>query len=470
MTIKLYNTLTKKKEEFIPIKPKHVGIYTCGPTVYWFAHIGNLRTYVFEDLLKRMFLYNHYEVNHVMNITDVGHLTSDADDGEDKMLKGAKREGKTVWEIAQFYEDAFMHDCHKLDIIKPNVVRKATDHIKEMIDLIKRLEEKHITYTANGNVYYNIAKFEHYGVLANLKLDDLEAGSRIEVDENKKNPHDFVLWFTKSKFQDQEMKWDSPWGTGYPGWHIECSAMSMKYLGEHFDIHCGGIDHIPVHHTNEIAQTEGATGKKWVNYWLHGEFLIENKGKMSKSSGEILTLSVLEKNGYSPIDYRYLCLNTHYKTPLTFSFESLDSAKSSYSNLKNKVLEFKKNVASEQKSTDDHEVLIKTYADEFLDAINDDLNMPRALASVWGVVKDKELPPSEKLNLLMKFDTVLGLGLSDVKEEILDISNEVLALKDARDLARKNKDWKKSDELRDQIKALGFIILDGSAGSELKKI
>ncbi len=463
--IRLFNTLTHKKEDFIPIKEGHVGLYTCGPTVYWYAHIGNLRTYIFEDILKRMFLHNGLKVKHVMNITDVGHLTSDADEGEDKMLKGAKREGKTVWEVAKFYEKAFFDDTKKLNIIDPDVTCKATDHIKNMIHLIQRLEKNHMTYVADGNVYYDIMKFHAYGKLANLNLEELQAGSRIEVDKNKHNPHDFVLWFTKSKFQDQEMKWSSPWGTGYPGWHIECSAMSMRYLGEEFDIHCGGIDHIPVHHTNEIAHSEGATGHKWVNYWLHGEFLVMDKGKMSKSSGEILTLAVLEKNGYHPLDYRYLCLNTHYKTPLTFSYESLDAARNALNSLKSKVLELKKS-----KDKIEHKLDMDKYRREFLESIDDDLNIPKALSLIWKLIREeKELNDKEKYDLILEFDSVFGLNLENVVEEKVDVPDEVKKLVSEREIARKKKDFKKSDELRDHIYAKGFLIDDTSDGTKIRK-
>ncbi|MEM4637735.1 MAG: cysteine--tRNA ligase [Candidatus Woesearchaeota archaeon] len=468
MMITLFNTLSRKKEEFHPINKDYVGMYCCGPTVYFYAHIGNLRTYIFEDILKRVLLYNGFKVKHVMNITDVGHLTSDADEGEDKMLKGARREGKTVWEIAKFYEDAFMKDIEKLNIIKPDIVCRATEHINDMIELIKKLEKKGFTYIVNGNVYYDITKFPHYGVLAKINIDELQAGARVEIDKNKKNPYDFVLWFTKSKFQEQEMKWESPWGLGYPGWHIECSAMSMKYLGERFDIHCGGIDHIPVHHTNEIAQSEGAIGHKWVNFWLHGEFLVIDKGKMSKSSGEILTLNALKEKKYDPLEYRYLCLNTHYRTPLTFSFEALDNAKISFNNLKNKIIEFKKinepidNILNIQ--------IIQNYESEFLEAINDDLNMPKALSVLWSVVKDKQLKENEKLKLILKFDRVFGLDLNNVFEEEIEVPEEVKKILEEREIARKNKDYKKADELREKIKNLGFIIDDTKEGVKIKKI
>ncbi|GIU68800.1 MAG: cysteine--tRNA ligase [Candidatus Woesearchaeota archaeon] len=469
--LKLYNTLSRKKEEFHPIHKDYVGMYCCGPTVYFYAHIGNLRTYIFEDILKRVLLFNGFNVKHVMNITDVGHLTSDADEGEDKMLKGARREGKTVWEIAKFYENAFMNDIKKLNIIEPTIICRATDHINEMIELIKVLEKKNFTYIANGNVYYDITKFPNYGVLARINIEDLQAGARIEVDPNKKNPYDFVLWFTKSKFQEQEMKWPSPWGVGYPGWHIECSAMSMKYLGERFDIHCGGIDHIPIHHTNEIAQSEGAIGHKWVNFWLHGEFLIMDKGKMSKSSGEFLILSVLEQKGYNPLDYRYLCLNTHYRTPLTFTFEALDSARNAFKSLKNKIIEFRGKSESEKYDSQMIDLpIVQKYEADFVDAINDDLNVPKALGILWNVVRDKDLNASEKLYLIMKFDKVFGLNLSDVYEEEIEVPEEILKLVNERQEARKNKDFKKADELRELITLKGYIIDDTKEGIKIRKV
>lgn len=466
----LFNTLSRKKEEFHPIHKDHVGLYCCGPTVYFYAHIGNLRTYIFEDILKRVLLFNKFNVKHVMNITDVGHLTSDADEGEDKMLKGARREGKTVWEIAKYYEDAFMNDIKKLNILEPTIKCRATDHIKDMIALIERLEKRGFTYISNGNVYYDIMKFPHYGMLARINIEELKAGSRIEVDKHKHNPLDFVLWFTKSKFQDQEMKWDSPWGLGYPGWHIECSAMSMKYLGEHFDIHCGGIDHINIHHTNEIAQSEGATGRKWVNFWMHGEFLVMDKGKMSKSTGEFLTLSVLQQKGYDPLDYRYLCLNTHYRTPLTFTFESLDAARNTFKGLKNKIIEFRNNSEKEKDKKHTNIQIMQKYEADFLDAINDDLNMPKALASLWGVVRDKDLTDSEKLHLIFEFDKVFGLDLLNVVEETIEIPEDVQMLINERQEARKNKDFKRSDELRDILKEKGYAVDDSKDGIKIRRI
>ena len=462
MSLTLYNTLSRKKEEFVPLQKNEVGLYTCGPTVYNYVHIGNLRAYLFDDTLKRTLLFNKFPIKHVMNITDVGHLTSDEDEGEDKMLKGAQREKKTVWEVAAFYTKAFQENMKKLNILSPDILCKATDHIKEQIALIQQLEKKGFTYFKGGNVYFDTSKLSDYGKLAKLDLD-AEAKARVQKDHHKKNPHDFVLWFTTSKFQEQEMKWPSPWGVGYPGWHIECSAMSMKYLGEQFDIHCGGIDHIPVHHTNEIAQSEAAIGKKpWVKYWLHNEFLILGQSeKMAKSGDNFVTLSTLEQKGYHPLDYRYFCLGTHYRHPLMFSYEALDGAKTARRRLIDKVLEFRKNKdkASATKQ--------KPFLQTFTDAINDDLNTPQALAVVWDVVKNESLSGKEKYALLAKFDAILGLDLKKVKEE--KIPTELLRLAIDRLQARQNKDWKKSDELRDKIKALGYIVGDTKDGFELKK-
>jgi len=461
--IRLFNTLTRKKEEFKPIKKGEVGMYCCGPTVYNYAHIGNLRTYIFEDILKRVLIYNGFKVKHVMNITDVGHLTGDADSGIDKMLIAAQREGKTVWDIAKFYTEAFFKDIDRLNIIRPDITPKATEHIKEMIELIERLEKKGFTYTAGGNVYYDISKFKDYGKLARINPEELKAGARVGVDVNKKNPHDFVLWFTKSKFQEQEMKWDSPWGRGYPGWHIECSAMAMKYLGEHFDIHCGGIDHIPVHHTNEIAQSEGATGKKWVNYWLHGEFLVLETGRMGKSLGNFVTLQSLIDMGFNPLDYRYFCLNAHYRKQLTFAIDALEGAKNSLRRLREKYVEFKKEAGKIDESN------VKKYKEKFLEAINDDLNMPMALAIMWEVVDDTNLNATEKIMLLDDFDRVFGLRLEESKEETVELKGEARKLFDEREKARKNKDWKKADELRNKLSALGYILVDTPEGTKVKK-
>ena len=426
-------------------------------------HLGNLRSFLFEDILKRTLLLN-YKVKHVMNITDVGHLTSDADTGEDKMLQGAQREHKTVWQIADFYTGAFVSDCKKLNLLPPHILCKATDHIKEQIALIQKLEKKGFTYIAGGNVYFDTSKLPDYGKLAQLNLK-AEAKARVEKDPHKKNQHDFVLWFTKSKFQEQEMKWPSPWGVGYPGWHLECSAMSMKYLGEQFDIHCGGIDHIPVHHTNEIAQSEAAIGKKpWVKYWLHNEFLVLSQGeKMAKSGENFIILSTLEEKGFNPLDYRYFCLGTHYRTPLAFSFEAMEGARNARKKLNEKVLELKKATKNEPTNED----LAENYLQQFTEQLNDDLNTPKALATMWDVLKDAGLSEKEKYALLMKFDRVLGLDLKKVKEE--KIPPGVIKLAEERLRARHSKDWKKADELRQKIAALGYTIGDTKEGYEVRK-
>ena len=465
--LKLYNTYTRKKGIFIPLKPDLVTLYTCGLTVYNYAHIGNLRTYIFEDVLKRVLLYNGYKVKHVMNITDVGHLTSDADEGEDKVVLEARKEKKTVHEIAEYYTKAFENDLKKLNIIFPDFHVKATEHITQMINLVKRLEDKGFTYFRNGNVYFDISKFPDYGKLAKLDLSKLKAGARISVDKSKKNPLDFVLWFTKSKFDDQEMRWDSPWGKGYPGWHLECSAISMYYLGEQFDIHCGGIDHIPVHHTNEIAQSEAAIGKKWVNYWLHGEFLIFNKQRMSKSSGEFLTLDVLNEKGYSPSVYRFFCLGAHYRQQLGFSYEALETAKSAYYHIINKMFDIKSNIEQSKPNME----FLQAIKDEFLEKINDDLNMPEALAVLWKVLRTEEIGNKEKYDLITDFDKVFGLNLEkaieSIQEEVKKKVDKTLVerLVKERDEARKRKDWAKSDEIRQKLIEMSIEVRDTSKGT-----
>ncbi len=469
MTLTLYNTLTRKKELFVPLdkKEQEVKLYTCGPTVYNYMHIGNLRSFLFEDILKRILIFNNYQVKHVMNITDVGHLTSNADDGEDKMLKGAKREGKTVWEIADFYISSFKADYLALNLIKPTIWCKATDHIKEQIDMIKQLEKNGFTYHAAGNIYFNTKKLKDYGKLAKLDLkSESRTKARVEQDKSKKNPHDFVLWFTKSKFQEQEMKWDSPWGTGYPGWHIECSAMATKYLGNQFDIHCGGIDHIPVHHTNEIAQSEAALSvKPWAKYWLHNEFLVIPSGeKMAKSGENFLTLKTLKDKGIEPFDYRYFCLGTHYRNPLMFNYDALEGAKSARKRINEKVIELKKAHLKKVKNLTKN---AQTYQDSFESAINDDMNTPKALALVWEILKDDSISNQEKYTLLIKFDEVLGLDLKNQKEDA--IPKEITKLAEERLQARKNKDWKKSDEIRSKIDQQGYTIGDTPTGFEIKK-
>ena len=470
MSFYVYNTMSRNKDVFQSNKPSKVGMYTCGPTVYNYAHIGNLRTYIFEDVLKKSLEYVGYKVKHVMNITDVGHLQSDGDEGEDKMALGAERENKTVWEIAKFYEDAFLEDCKKLNIKRPNVVARATDHIDDMIKFIQKLEEKGYTYTANGNVYFEIDKFEDYTKLANLPIDELEAGSRIAVDPNKKNPLDFVLWFTNSKFANQIMQWDSPWGRGFPGWHLECSAMSIKYLGENIDIHCGGIDHIPVHHTNEIAQSEGALGHKWVNYWMHGEFLVLDDGKMSKSSGKFLTLSRIEEEGFNSLDYRYFCLQSKYRKQLLFSFNNLKDAQTSYKRLKEKIATIKSQI-------DEKDVLNKenmnVYDEKFIKEISDDLNMANAFTVLSDVIKAKDLNNKEKFELIKKFDTVLSLNLEASELEKPQINVEVdeelvNRLIVERKEARESKNWARADEIRNELSAMNIELLDTKEGTTWK--
>ena len=466
--MKLYNTMDRKVEEFVPIEEGKVGMYCCGPTVYNYAHIGNLRTYIFEDILHRTLEEAGYRVKHVMNITDVGHLTGDGDDGEDKLGKRSRETGKSVWDIAAFYTDAFFADEKALNIKRPNVVCKATDHIQDMSALIKRLEEKGHTYTAGGNVYFSIDTIDDYGKLAGQKQEDKLSGARIAVDGNKRNPQDFVLWFTNSKFGEQAMMWDSPWGRGYPGWHIECSAMSMKYLGETFDIHCGGIDAIPVHHTNEIAQSEAATGHKWVNYWCHGEFLLNDKGKMSKSSGEFLTLPVLVGHGYNALDYRYFCLGGHYRTQLKFSYEALDHAKSARERLNSMVAELKAKAKPESTISEKAE----SYKDSFFAALFNDLRCPEALAVMWKMLKDNSITEGEKLSLLYSMDKVLGLDLDKVeakKEEKVG-GEEEWKLVEERKQAKAEKNYQRADEIRKELEERGYIVKDTPQGPILQKI
>ncbi|MDU6113754.1 MAG: cysteine--tRNA ligase [Paeniclostridium sordellii] len=465
MKLNLYNTLTKQVEEFISIEPMKVKMYTCGPTVYNFAHIGNLRTYIFEDTLKRVLQYNNYEVNHVMNITDVGHLQSDADDGEDKMELGAKRESKSVLEIARFYEGAFINDLEKLNIILPNEIPRASEHIKSIINLIKTLEEKGYTYIANNNVYFSIDKFDNYSKLANLSIQELQAGNRIEVDEFKKNPLDFVLWFGNSKYENHILKWDSPWGVGFPGWHIECSAMAIEYLGEYLDIHCGGIDHVPVHHTNEIAQSEGALGHKWVNYWMHGEFLVVDNGKMSKSSGDFLTLNKLIENKFDPLVYRYYVLQSKYRKPLAFSYERLEEASKSLISLKNKIQTILDNIDETSKI---NESMLKGYINKFKNQINDDLNISNGFTVLFDVIKANDLNNLEKKALIDNFDLVFGLNL--INNNNLNLSQEKINwienLLKERNEYRKNKNWEKSDEIRDILLKENIEILDTKEGTK----
>jgi cysteinyl-tRNA synthetase len=461
-----YNTFSRQIEPLQCLSPNTVKLYCCGPTVYNYQHIGNLRTYIFEDVLARSLRFLGYTVEHVMNITDVGHLASDADDGEDKMAIAMKREKKKSYEIAEFYTNIFFEDCAKIGVKRPDIVCKATDHIQEMIDLIKTLEDKGFTYVSNGNVYFDISKSEDYGKLALLDLEKLKAGARIEIDSNKKNPQDFVLWFTKSKFENQELQWDSPWGTGYPGWHIECSAMATKYLGEQFDIHCGGIDHIPVHHTNEIAQSEAASGKNWVKIWMHGEFLLINAEKMAKSSGNFFRLADIEAKGIDPIVYRFFCLGSHYRSQLNFTWETLENAQNSFNKIRSQVLRLKSECTQTVPVLKSEDLSLV----DFKKCLCDDLSMPKALALVSGTLNDKQLSAQQKLSLIYAYDQVLGLGCQNWTEEIVEISPEVQALLGQRRIARDNRDWKASDELRDKIKALGFEVKDKGAEQEVKRV
>ncbi len=469
MALKLFNTLGRKLEEFVPITNDRVGLYCCGPTVYNYAHIGNLRTYVFEDILRRVLERQGYEVKHVMNVTDVGHLTDDADEGEDKMLVGARERGMTVWEIAEHFTKAFFEDIKRLNIEMPTVTCRATEHIPEMQHLVERLEERGLTYEGGGNVYFSIDRFPRYGELALLDRQELKAGARIEVDSAKKNPHDFVLWFTQSKFEHQAMQWDSPWGRGYPGWHLECSAMSMKYLGEHFDIHTGGVDHINVHHTNEIAQSEGATGRKWVNYWLHGEFLVMPTGRMGKSEGNMVTLSTLTERGYDPLDYRSFLLGAHYRTQLSFSWEALDAARSARSSLVEQLRELAD--AAEGWSPDDDVALGKAASSaraEIDEAFDDDLNAPRALGTLRAFLKNDAVPPAERLAVALDADGVFGLRLREAVTTREELAPELAAMIAEREQARKEKDFARADALRDKLREAGVVVEDTPSGTKWK--
>jgi cysteinyl-tRNA synthetase len=470
MSFAFYNTLGRSRQLFKPLHEGKAGFYGCGPTVYNYAHIGNLRAYVHHDVLVRSLRRAGYDVNHVMNITDVGHLSGDADDGEDKMVKTAEERGKSVLEIADFYTKAFFNDTDRMNITRPSVVCRATEHIADMISLIEKIEKNGFTYSAGGNLYFDITRFPSYGELALLRLDDLKAGARTGHDENKRNPHDFVLWFTKSKFENQALVWDSPWGRGYPGWHIECSAMSMKYLGEKFDIHSGGIDHIPIHHTNEIAQSEAATGKKpWVSYWLHNEFLVMDKGKMSKSSGSFLTLQNLIDEGFDPLDYRYFLLSGHYRSQLQFSFESLKGAKNARKSLVDKIRSLADKADSAVPSEDSNK-----YIEAFNAAIEDDLSTPRALAELWGLLKEGPAN-SGALAAVFDMDRVLGLGLEEACKsggngaESEDFTREIEGLIAKRAEAKKARDFTTADNIRQNLKERGIMLEDGPAGTIWKR-
>ncbi|MCI8486983.1 MAG: cysteine--tRNA ligase [Clostridia bacterium] len=461
--LRLWNTLTREKEEFVPINMKDnvVTIYSCGPTVYNRAHIGNMRAYVFMDTLRKVLKYNGYKLNHVMNITDVGHLTSDADEGEDKMEKSAKEKNMSVYEIARIYTEAFFNDINRLNIESPEHIAKATEHIKEMENYVIKIMNNGYAYETSKGVYFDTSKLKSYGELSRIDLENQKAGARIEVDPEKKNPLDFAIWIKSPK--EHIMKWDSKFGKCYPGWHIECSAMSKEYLGDVFDIHTGGVDHIPVHHENEIAQSKGATGKNPAHFWMHVEFLLINNGKMSKSLGNVYLIEDLEKKRIEPLSYRYLCFTSHYRNKLNFTWEAIESAQKSLHRLRN-LTKLHEN-GSENIEQDE----IDKYELEFLEAINDDLNIPLAISVAWDIAK-KEKKSKKYYELLMKFDKVLSLNLNGGTENKVVIPDEISKLLEDRKLARENKDFELSDKLRDKIKEKGYAVKDTKNGQEVEKI
>ena len=468
--MKLYNSLTRSIDEFQSVEPGKVRMYTCGPTVYHFAHIGNLRTYIMEDVLEKYLRWSGYQVDRVMNITDVGHLSSDADTGEDKMLKGARREHKTVMEVAQFYTDAFFADCEKLNIRKPDTVQPATGCIEDFIRVISSLIDKGYAYLAGGNVYFDTSKLAEYYVFNKHEEEDLLVGVRegVEEDTNKRNKNDFVLWFTKSKFEDQALKWDSPWGVGYPGWHIECSCISMKYLWDFLDIHCGGIDNAFPHHTNEIAQSEAYLGHKWCSWWFHVLHLNTTNGKMSKSSGEFLTVSLLQEKGYDPLAYRFFCLQSHYRKSLEFSWEALDNAAAAYGKLAARIAALKDEGGSDEGAK-------KALRDTFDQAMGSDLNTAMGITALYDVLK-APVSDRDKLALIADFDQVLSLGLIEAAEKLRaaapeqESDPEIDALVAARTEARKAKNWAEADRIRDELKARGIVIEDTKEGVKWKRV
>jgi cysteinyl-tRNA synthetase len=447
-------------EELETIEPGVVRLYACGPTVYQYAHIGNLRTYVNEDFVRRALEAAGYEVRHVMNITDVGHLQhDDVEAGEDKMSLAAQREHKDPWQIARFYEDAFLADVDKLNVKRPTVVPRATEHVEQMIEFTRALEEKGFTYEVDGNVYFEVDKFPDYGRLARFDpRDDSEDVARVEADPRKRNPRDFVLWFSHSKFPNQIMRWESPWGVGFPGWHIECSAMGAQYLGDRVDIHAGGIDHIPVHHTNEIAQSDSRFDHRWVRYWLHCGWLLVDDGKMAKSEGNFVRLATLEENGFHPLHYRYFCAQAHYSSEQKFSYDSLAAAREAYETLVSHVVDWR--LASDFGSLGEKAV---AYRDEFWRNAWDDFNMPRVLATMWRVVRDTEIQPGEKLRLLTDFDELLGFGVEEMRR--VELPDDQMALVREREQARADRDWDRADALRDQLLAQGIQLKDTPEGT-----
>lgn len=457
MSLHLYDTWTRSVREFAPLKPGEVGLYTCGPTVYNYAHIGNLRTYLFEDGLVRTLRLNGYRVNHVMNITDVGHLVSDGDEGEDKMEAGSRRTGQTAWTIAALYTDAFRADLKSLNITEPDIWCKATDHIAEQISFIQEIEKKGYTYRTSDGIYFDTSKQPDYGYLGRLDIAGLQAGARVDLGE-KKNPTDYALWKFSAPEEKRQMEWDSPWGRGFPGWHIECSAMAHKYLGDYFDIHCGGEDHITVHHPNEISQTEAAYGTRLANFWMHGYFILLNSSKMSKSSGEFLRVQLLIDKGYDPIAYRYLCLTAHYRSQLTFSWEALDAAQTGLERLRQAVF-----ALGESAKTPDAD-----FMSRFVEKLNDDLNFPQALALTHELLR-ADLAPAVKKATLLKFDEALGLGFATWAPLVIEVPANVRAVADARWAARNAKDWAEADRLRGELTALGWTMKDGKDSYTLAK-
>ena len=460
MDLKFYNTLTREKENFIPINKEEVRIYSCGPTVYKDATIGNMRTNILMDTLRRVLKYNGFKLKHVMNITDVGHLVSDADEGEDKMIKTAKEEGKTPMEIADFYLERFMKDLRNLNIDMPEIIARATDHIDDMIKFVEKLVENGYAYETSTAIYFDVSKLDEYGILSGIDLKNQKEGARVEVDKEKKNPYDFALWIKAPK--NHLMKWDSPWGPSYPGWHIECSTMGTKYLGEQFDIHTGGVDLIPTHHENEIAQNKGVCGKIPAKVWMHGEFLLIDGGKMSKSLGNVYLLQDIIDKGYDPLSYKMLCYTSHYRNKLNFTWEALDAASKSLNRLREGYQKHKNG------NDDIEEDVIIEYERKFHEAINDDLNIPASMSIVWEVIKlDKK---SKKIaKLLEKFDEVLGIDIKKENTEEAEIPREVQELAEQREKARKEKDWEMSDMLRDKIEALGYMVKDGVQGTVVVK-
>ena len=454
--LKLYNTLTRQKELFEPLSDP-VGLYSCGPTVYWYAHIGNLRAYLFADVLKRALLLGGFRVNHIMNITDVGHLVGDGDDGEDKLEVGAKREGKTAWDIARFYTDAFMKDAATLNILPADRYTKATDHIEEQIQMVLALEQNGLTYQTKDGIYFDTSKLESYGELGGQAAEEKEAGARVDMG-GKRHATDFALWKFSPKGEKRHMEWDSPWGVGFPGWHIECSAMSTKYLGTSFDIHTGGVDHIAVHHENELAQTRGAYGTLQARIWMHSEFLTVNGGKMSKSLGNLYTVEDLVQKGFDPLAYRYLVLGAHYRSKLNFTWSGLEAARNALHRLRSIGREW----------DEPGDVGCAKHESDFLAAVNDDLNTPQALALVWKLVEDKELPTKAKSRTLLFFDRMLGLDLGEVIGKPLEIPAEIQSLIEARDKARAEKDWEASDRLRGELAKHGFEVMDTPEGTRVR--